>query len=84
MGYIHDEALRIVSVTLMYEGHTYQFRVYNTAGMFTVYLEKHIFRRVTADTYASILPTTPFLVANAISKMPPTSQSKNIRKGSTT
>lgn len=43
MAYIHDEALRIVGATLMYEGHTYVFRVYNTAGMFTVYLEKHLF-----------------------------------------
>lgn len=41
-GYDFDEALRVTGVTLMYEGHTYVFRVSNTGGQFKLMLERHI------------------------------------------
>ena len=42
MEYSRDEALRVVSMTLMLEGHTYQFRVQNSGEQFTLLLEEHI------------------------------------------
>ena len=39
--YCLDEALRIVNVTAMFEGHTYEFDVRNTAGSFMVMMTGH-------------------------------------------
>jgi hypothetical protein len=41
MDYDHDEALRVVGVTAMFEGNTYEFRVHNSKGAYTVYLLGH-------------------------------------------
>ncbi len=41
--YSKDEALRITSVTVMLEGHTYTFGVRDSNGVFLLMLEKHEF-----------------------------------------
>lgn len=43
--YDPDEALRIVSVSAMFEGDTYVCRVHNSGGRFMVMLEEHQFPR---------------------------------------
>ena len=43
MEYNHDEALRIVGVTAMFEGHTYEFRVHNSEGRYMLYMVGHTF-----------------------------------------
>lgn len=40
--YNFDEALRLTQVTMMYEGHTYVFRVSNIGGRFMLMLERHL------------------------------------------
>lgn len=40
-GYDPDEALRVTAVELMFEGHTYLFRVTNTGGRFKLIMEEH-------------------------------------------
>ncbi len=57
--YSRDEALRIVNVTAMHEGHTYDFDVRNTSGAFLVIMTGHTYPEVNASPakgLATLLP----------------------------
>lgn len=56
--YSKDEALRITSLTVMLEDHTYTFKVRNTGGSFLLMLEKHEFPKGYFEEIAKCCPHT--------------------------